>query len=519
VGGGLALSGRLVRALDGQTLTQQLSYSETSQSRRADTNYYSPWRYSTTKNWGEPLGNTTSSIEGSFGNVDQVLRTWNYKVKSQADTWDLGNTQHTLVSGLDLKQQNARYERLSDLYQYYTPTLLSGPTASLTRAGCEADSQGCSIGTTNNGNQLQYFRNRYTYKAGALDLDAQSFGAYVEDSMRWGAWTWRVGARADYDSLVDDTNIAPRSSVDWEATDSLRLSAGANRYYGRSLMAYALQEKVRTLRYSQTRNGTYVWSAATQNRPANRLKDIDSPYDDELHLGAVWDLQQWGQWNLGLTGREGKKQIVKRAVRNQTGCDANTCYEYTNQGGSTTTDLTLGWNSNEPWKVGSTETSAWAAFNKSDVRSNYNSYADTYSATDDEIIQYDGRFIRYADMPADNFNRPWTLRLAATTKVPQHQLSVSNVVRIRAGYEQMTQTGTTNYNGTTVDVWSRTKLPEAVTLDTVFQWTPYVHKKRQLDIKLTVENILDRANMTTASTTYATYERGRTFLLEVGYQF
>ena len=70
-----------------------------------------------------------------------------------------------------------------------------------------------------------------------------------------------------------------------------------------------------------------------------------------------------------------------------------------------------------------------------------------------------------------------------------------------------------------MDVWSSTKLPEAVTLDTVFQWTPYVHKKQQLDIKLTVENILDRANMTTTTSTYATYERGRTFLLEVGYQF
>ena len=32
-----------------------------------------------------------------------------------------------------------------------------------------------------------------------------------------------------------------------------------------------------------------------------------------------------------------------------------------------------------PWKVGDTETTAWIAFNKSDVRSNYNSYADSYS--------------------------------------------------------------------------------------------------------------------------------------------
>lgn len=526
VGGGLALSGRVVRALDGHTLTQQLSFTETTQSRRSDADFYTPWRWSTAKNWGDtslatnPV--TTTSVEGSFGSVDQVLQSWNYKIKSQADTWQLGDTQHRIISGLDLKQQNARYQRLGDLTQYFgTPTQVSAWSGSLTQAACALDVQGCSTSPTlSAGSQGQYFRNRYVYKAGALDMDAQSFGAFVEDSVRWGAWTWRLGARADYDSLVDDTNIAPRSSLDWDALDNLRLTAGANRYYGRSLTAYALQEKVRTLRYTQTRNANSIaWNTATQNRPANRLQDIDSPYDDELHLGALWDLQQWGQWNAGLTAREGKNQIVKRIVRNQTGCDVNQCYVYTNQGGSTTTDLTVGWNSNAAWKLGTTETTAWMAFNKSAVRSNYSSYADTYSATDDEIIQYDGQFIRYADMPADNYNRPWTLRLAAMTKLPQRRLTVSNVLRIRAGYEQMTQSGTTDYNGTTVDVWKPTKLAEAVTLDTVFQWTPYVNQKQQLDVKLTVENILDRANMTTTSTSYATYERGRTFLLEVGYQF
>ena len=357
VGGGLALSGRLVRALDGHTLTQQLSYSETTQSRRADANYYTPWRYSTAKDWGDQSlftnKTTTTSIEGSLGSVDQVLQTWNYKVKSQADTWDLGNTRHTFISGLDLKQQNARYERLGDLNQYYsTPTQIANWNT-ISQSACNADPQGCSVGQTLSGNPGQYFRNRYVYKAGALDLDAQSFGAYAEDSMRWGAWTWRLGARADYDSLVDDTNLAPRSSVDWDATDSLRLSAGANRYYGRSLMAYALQEKVRTLRYTQPATWE-AWCGTRQPRAARptACKTFDSPYDDELHVGALWDLQQWGQWNLGLTGREGKNQIVKRIVTKQTGCDANQCYVYTNQGGSTTTDLTLGWNSNAALESG-----------------------------------------------------------------------------------------------------------------------------------------------------------------------
>ncbi|MBT0571330.1 TonB-dependent receptor [Curvibacter sp. CHRR-16] len=526
VGGGLALSARLVRGLEAQTLTQQLSFTQTQQSRQSDTDYYTPWRWSTAKNWGDrSLSSnavTTTSIEGSFGNVEQQLQTWNYKIKSQLDSWDWGKAQHRMSTGLDLKQQNAKYQRVNDFTQYYgNPTQITAWTSSLTQAGCALDIHGCSTSPTlTSGSLGQYFRNRYVYKAGTLDVDAQSFGAFVEDQIRWNDWTWTLGARVDYDSLVDDTNVAPRSKMDWDATEDLRLTAGLNRYYGRSLMAYALQERVRSLRYTQTRNsGSLTWNTATQNRPANRLQDIDSPYDDELFLGMQWNLQTWGTWEAGLTGREGKNQIVKKIYRNQTGCDANQCYVYTNSGGSTTVDFTLGWSSNEHWNWGPTETTAWASFNKSDVRSNYSTYADTYSATDDEIVQYNGQFMRYADMPADNYNRPWTLRLAAMTKVPRHDLTITNVLRIRAGYEQMTQTGTTTYNDTTVDVWSSTKLAEAVTLDTVLQWTPYVRKKQQLDVKLTIENILDRANMTTTTSSYATYERGRTFMLEVGYVF
>jgi len=528
-GGGTALSARLVRALDSQTITQQLSYTETTQSRRSDANYYTPWRWSTAKNWGDPSAETnpvtTTSIEGGFGNLDQTLSALNYKIKTQANEWDWGSTKHTLVAGLDLKEQHASYERLSDLTQYTgNPTQVTANwTGTLTQTACSQDSYGCSTSPTlTSGSKGQYFRARSIYKAGSLDLDAESYGAFVEDSMRWGAWTWRLGARVDYESLMNNTNIAPRSSVEWDVQDNLHLTAGANRYYGRSLMAYALQEKVRTLKYTQTRNLNSIgWNAATQNKPANRLQDIDSPYDDELHLAALWDLHEWGQWNLGLTERQGKNQIVKRLYTKQTGCDANQCFVYTNEGGSTTSDLTLSWNSNQPWKVAGTETTAWVAFNKSNVRSNYSTYAEAYSAEDDEIIQYDGKFINYSDMPADNYNRPWTLRLAAITKVPAHKLTVSNVLRIRDGYQQiLKQTGVTAmYNGTEVDVWKRTKLPLAMTLDTVFQWTPFTYKQQQLDIKLSIENILDRPNMTTTNSTYATYERGRTFLLEVAYQF
>ena len=46
---------------------------------------------------------------------------------------------------------------------------------------------------------------------------------------------------------------------------------GANRYYGRSMFAFALQEKANTLLATQTRTSNLVWGTPVISRPLNRL--------------------------------------------------------------------------------------------------------------------------------------------------------------------------------------------------------------------------------------------------------
>lgn len=523
--GGVTASARVWTELDAALLSQQLSFMQNQQSRDSVADSYKPWRWSTEKNWGDTDASTNpSSIEGGFGDIEQRLNTWNYKLKSELGERQLGPTRHRITTGLDFKHQDARYARLTESNQYGTVASLptTGNASQCLNSAGVLDSEACSTTPTLKQGVGQFFRRLTTYRAGEFDLDAQSLGLYAEDTMRWNRWMLRLGVRGDYDSLVKDVNIAPRSQLSVDLPSSVTLSVGANRYYGRSLMAYALQEKISTLKYVQTRTSTSLdWSAATQTLPSNRLEDIDSPYDDEFSFGALWDSGDAGNFELGFIVRNGRDQIVKRLYTKQSDCASSQCYVYTNQGGSTTKDLTLSWNSAGAWKLGPSETSAWIAANKSQVRSNYSTYADTYSSDKaaDEIIQYDGQFIRYSDIPADNYNRPWTLRLGAITKLPAWQLTFTNVLRIRDGYQQILQDGTTDYEGTTVDVYKRTSLPRAITLDTVMLWTPKISGSQALKFKLTVENVTNRKNMTSTSTSYATYERGRTFALEGGYSF
>ncbi|NSL54948.1 TonB-dependent receptor plug domain-containing protein [Uliginosibacterium aquaticum] len=522
--GGLNLAGHLESRLAPATLSQQISFSETDQSRRSDADYYRDWRWSADKNWGDSSQSNASSGEGAWGDVDQKMQNLGYKLKSAFHELSLGDTRHRVSSGLEYQQKHAEYTRLRDTRYYLTVADLptSGAISRCQTSTGALDSEACSTTPTKGKTVGQYFRRLMTYKAGSFDVDANTWAAYLEDEASWRNLKLRLGGRVDRDSLTADTNLSPRSSLTWQASEPLSLNVGANRYYGRNLFAYAMQEKVSSLIYTQTRSGTLAWSSATQTKPSNRLEDMRSPYDDELTAGLNYD-SDWlnGPLSLRFTRRDGKDQIVKRLLTKQTDCNSNQCYVYTNEGGSLSKDLTLSWNSNKAFKSGPVATRFWFAVNKSDVKSNYSTYADVYGTAlaNDEIIQYDGKFIRYSEMPADNYNRPWTLRIGAMSSLPAQQLSFTNILRIRDGYRQMLQNGETTYEGTTVDVWEQTSLPRSIALDTVISWTPRIHADQSLEVKLTIENITDQKNKTSASSTYATYERGRSFALELGYSF
>jgi len=71
----------------------------------------------------------------------------------------------------------------------------------------------------------------------------------------------------------------------------------------------------------------------------------------------------------------------------------------------------------------------------------------------------------------------------------------------------------------TLENYEKTRLPQANAIDTVVNWTPRVYRNQRLDVKLTIENITNEKNKMTVNDTYATYERGRSFALEIGYGF
>lgn len=524
-GGGLNLSGRLDSRYDVVTLTNQLSYSRNQQSRRSDADTYRLWRWSPEKNWGDPAAaaNPTSG-EGAWGDIDQELKSVEYKFRSVFKPWTWGASRHRVTAGLEARRQQAEYARLKDLYYYYTQVSLptTGAMSSCQRDDGSIDAVACSTSPTLVQGVGQYFRNLMIYHAGNFDLTSNTGAAYVEDDISWRTLTLRAGLRADRDSLTGNTSTAPRLKLGWQAADPLYLDLGLNRYYGRNLFAYALQEKIGTLKTTQNRTSTLTFGAPTTTRPENRLEDLRSPYDDEVTTGLTYDGDLLaGPLSLRFTRRNGHDQIVKVLKRGQADCNSNQCYIYTNNGGSTAKDFTISWSNARAFKTGKVATRMWVAANKSDVTTNYSTYASTAGSdvTDDTLINYDGKVIRYSEKPADNYNRPWTLRIGAMSTIASQQLTISNILRVRGGYQQIVENGTVIHEGASIDNYEKTNLPRSTAIDTVVHWTPRVYRDQRLDVKLTIENLTNKKNQMTVSDSYVAYERGRTFALEIGYAF
>lgn len=524
--GGINLSSKVESRYALATVSHQLSYSKNDQSRRGSADYYRNWRWSTDKNWGDASSGTNPmSGEGAWGDIDQQTRSLEYKLRAAFTPFKTGDLTHRVVSGFDFRKQEARYERMKDQYYYYTVASLpaTGIMSRCQAADGSIDTVACSATPTLRQNLGQFFRSLMIYHAGAFTVDAHSSAAYLEDDVTWGRFSMRAGVRADKDSLAGKTNLAPRIKLGWQVSDPLYLDLGVNRYYGRSLFAYSMQEKINLLKTTQSRPTTsLVWAAPVLSKPLNRLEDVRSPHDEEVTAGLTYESELLaGPLTVRYNRREGKDQIVRLLQTGQTDCNSNQCYIFTNNGSGVTRDVTVSWSNARALKLGSTANRMWVAFNKSDTKTNYSTYAENYSTAmvDNGLISYDGNIIRFSDIPASNYNRPWTLRLGAMTTVPSQHLTINNMLRVRASYDQILRSGSVVYEGMSIPNYARTVLPRSLALDTVVHWSPRIYNRQELDVKLTVENITNHRNKISVSDAYATYERGRTIGLEIGYDF
>lgn len=217
---------------------------------------------------------------------------------------DMGNG--TFRSGLSFEQYNVN--RKGSGFEYYTSAFANAGGV------CNAGDPSC--------NAEQYFWNRVTQDAYDADVKAYQVAAYAEIEQSFGDFDLRAGVRADYNDVLKNTDIAPRLTATWAATDDLSVTVGANRYYDDNYLAYAVHDAL-PLTKSWLRFGdpTLAWrqtyDAGNRSYSGNNLK---TPYNDEITFAVTYqDSFSDGLWRLRALKRDGKDLFSNDTSSSSTG--------------------------------------------------------------------------------------------------------------------------------------------------------------------------------------------------------
>ncbi len=506
---------------DSARWTHTLALTDLNSSREAESDDAIAWYYSSVKNWGRPTSATSRSGEGSYGDLDQTQRGINYKLKTNWQEFRWGGVEHALVSGMELTRNQATWERATE-----------ATSANITRrdniATCANGDPLCSVGLLINGNTRQWANARNVYGAGKLDLVENKYAFYLQDTIQIGKLGLRPGLRLEGDDYMKQQNLAPRFSGDYDffGDRSTVMVFGLNRYYGRNLFKYRLADGRQgfNTRYTRTTQDG-AWTA-TKTENLNKFSDLKVPYDDELTLGLD---QVWldTDFRLKYVRREGKDKIGRASSRvlglgPEAGYD-RIYYTYTNQASSQSDNVTLSITPRHEYRWQGTRTSLQAAFDWSRTQDAYGTYESGITADQftNEDVMYGGKRIAYNDLPATDFNRPWTARLTAITEIPQWNLTLSNFLRYRGAYKQIVSTDDiVTVGGEDLAVYETAKVKAAPTWDMRIDWEIPTGKDQALFAAVDITNVTDQVNEIASSTSgNVTFEVGRQYWLEVGYRF
>lgn len=526
--GGPVLSLRANKDVGAWSLRNTLSYSDVESSRSSDVAYFRNWARSEAYDWGV----NNSSIEGSWGNVEQNDRKLAYKVIADRETFDIGRSTHDVQLGLSYQQRKARYERINDQYNYQSPAAATSCVLSNGRTDRESCSLSPVFASTSGGlvaGQGQYFQRLMQYTAGRFAVQGDQWSAWLQDDMRLGDVSLRPGIRLDQDSIWSTTTVSPRLAVSWDVMgrQATVISGGINRYHGRNFFNYLLREGRERLLVTRVRSASSTdWSdvAGSVGTSTNRISDVDIPHTDEWTLGVD---QRWAgiQFNLKYVDRRSNNEVRRERVRSEdtTGTYASNVYQYGNNGSSRSGVWTVSVAPQQALRLGRSSTRLQLSADHTEVERNYTDYDDAWTLAEaTERVLYKGQVMSLYDLPATDFTRPWSVRLSAQTGLPlgPGELTLSNFLRYRSGFRDLGLTGSDVVDGMLVDVYEDVDYPDSFIWDASLGYALALPHEQELYVRVEASNVLNRRTLivgTTAGSTF--FEPGRSYWLEMGYRF
>lgn len=473
-----------------------------SDSERNAPNHLFVWKVSPSKPWGALVG-STSSREGMVGSLEENLQDYQLKTKFTFVPVATGSLEHTFKIGVDYERVRGRRTREADSYNFYSPVMSATVV--------------CADGAIDCIDGEQYFTRRIVFQAGAAIESIDQYNAYIEDRIRWQRLELRPGLNLGYNDFMENTDYSSRlaGSYDLFGNDVTVLVAGWNRYYGKTLLAYKLREAGRPTLIQKLNTTTGQWDTLSYGSGYLYSK-LKTPHSDELVLGLDQKLLG-GTAKLRYVNRDGEDQFAsqKDAVAREDGVKY---LSLNNNGSSRYEEYSVEWE--RSW--GRHFVSINGTYEESHTSNE--SYDDQFDAID-EVTEcwYDGETFSCAELPRQDFNRPWVANFTYSVKLP-YAFTFTNYTKYRSGYVGLDALNSAERAALGVPeevarAYQEEKQPESWIFDWRLDWRKDLYRNQGIQLSLEINNVFNQKVPAGAEETIQTYELGRQIWAGMEYYF
>lgn len=491
-----------------RTWQQKVSYQFSDASREWDGYRYSWPSKAASVDWCD----STNCAEGGHGDLDQ---------KQQDTVYEFNVSQPLLGGdisfGSELRWTDARKVRPEDYYAYSLGTVMnSGVTAQ------------CTSGDTACRDDVAL--RQYTYYQ-AYDAHVMLFSQahWLEYFREFGDWDVRAGTRLSHDDFMDNYNLAPRLTTNWEFLPDTFLTMGANRYYAANMVGYAIRSQYpdsviyrRTVSASTGAIGN--WAAYSSARSYDYSQgDLDTPYSDELTAAITLPMPLNGHFRIkgvyrqnrdGFSNGEQSDESYTTVTGRTT---TTTVYNLTNNGSSDYQGLSLEWDGR--YQIHSFNANVlWSKTKTYGTANNYFDWDDP-----EDLVYYQGQLLNtdeLADISArSNFAAPLKASIGVTSNWTERFMT-SLRWNYRGHYQYLGDSGETiTVDGTDYDVYEQVTLPSLVTVNLNSRYTFFKQQNQSASVDVKVTNLLNAIPRVESTSSTITYRTGRSVWLGVNYTY
>ena len=479
-------------------ITNSLSYSQTHSSRdyEHDENHY----FYKTSNLRACGSNPYCGV-GGYTDFSQIQKNFEYKLDLNFAEFKVGDTTHTINSGLGYLLQNGIYEIPRTLKVYNGSKELPAGTK------CRLDDPTC-LNDDSYGGKGQFLSKKEQYFALKNRARTGEIWAYLEDEISINKFKFRPGVRAERSDFNGDLNIAPRFSLSYEFIPQNSIGVGLNRYFGRNFFAYEIYEGIRAKRktcFRSSPSGDFVEKCRNFANDGHAISHLKTPYEDELSL--FYDGRLDGvKFALQYVNRNSKNEVTSRFVPKIK--DVGEHDIYTNEGKNSAKIWTFSVQNASPIEIFDVKNDLELSLTHTRKKRNFTDFMD-YEM--DEDVLYNGAKIKKSKLPATDYFEPFRANL--THLADFGAVKFSNSLRFYGRSKALVG----GWSGKDqMYIYKEAKTPSYTIWDAKINTEVPLHDGLRGFVSLDINNVLNKKYIAKIEQDYQEFGLGRNFWVEFG---